>query len=536
MKKEPSKILFTLGGALIFNFIFWQEKPGINIILFDVFICSAIAVLSPYSLKNSNSRWLLAMHIATAAMVLIQNTLLSEVGFVVTLLLFASFSQYHHRSIWYATGSSMLNYLLAVPNFFRELMQENNSHESKPTRLRSFRVFLIPIAIVGFFIIIYSSANNVFSGILLGIVTSITNWLAHFFDWFPLERFVFFFLGIIVVSGLLLRNKRTYFSDRDMKRKNNLSRTKTSYKKWKESVWVDLLSIVAGKASAGLLALKHEFKSGLLSLVLLNVLLCIINCIDIKYVWLSSRFSKSAGMAAYVHEGAWLLIFSIILAMLVLLFFFRGNLNFYKKNKWLRYGAYIWILQNSFLVLSVFSRDYFYIAHYGLAYKRIGLLFFLTMVLGGLITVYLKIYYTKTIYFLLKINAWIGLVLLVSASTVNWDIMMVRYNLSRQSTIPLDVPFLLSLSDQTLPLIQKNKEVLEKTPTASYKYYYNGAAYNAAEFFELRKKTFLIQQKNYSWLSWNIADASTKKELTGNINYSFGYYRLAPYQFLWSLH
>ena len=167
-------------------------------------------------------------------------------------------------------------------------------------------------------------------------------------------------------------------------------------------------------------------------------------------------------MAAYVHEGAGLLIFSIILAMLLLLLFFRGNLNFYKKNKWLRYGAYLWIFQNLFLVFSVCMRDYYYISHYGLAYKRIGLLFFLAMVLAGLLTVFLKIYYTKTTYYLLRINAWVAILLLVFASTVHWDETIARYNLARKSSIPLDIHFLLSLSDKTLPLIENNKELLEK--------------------------------------------------------------------------
>ena len=206
--------------------------------------------------------------------------------------------------------------------------------------------------------------------------------------------------------------------------------------------------------------------------------------------------------------------------MLLLLFFFRGNLNFYKKNKWLRYGAYLWIFQNSFLVFSVFNRDYYYISHYGLAYKRIGLLFFLAMVLAGLVTVFLKIYYTKTIYFLLRINAWAGIILLVFASAINWDETIAQYNLARKSTIPLDVPFLLSLSDKTLPLLQKNEDVLEKDSSIDDRYYYNGSFHNAVDFFEYRKKDFLDRQSNYTWLSWNVADAYVKKELMVNTHLS----------------
>jgi hypothetical protein len=513
MKQKESKLFLIITGAIIFNIIFWKEKFGLNIILFDSLICVSVFLLFPYSLKNNTGKWLLAAHIITAATVLINNTILSKISFTITLLLLISFSQYLHRSVWYAAVSALQNYFLAIPNFFYELKAVTGKSIRLPRWLKSLRILLIPIAILIIFIIIYSSANNVFSNIISDLTTAIAGWLTHFFDWFSFERFGFFLLGIIVVSGLLLRSRNAYFSDIDMKMKNDFARKKTYFKKWKESAWADLFFVIMGKASSGILVLKSEMMIGSLSLSLLNALLLLVNIIDVKYVWLGFTFNKNANVVAYVHEGAWLLIFSIVLAMLLLLFFFRGNLNFYKKNKWLKCGAYLWILQNSFLVFSVFKRDYFYISHYGLAYKRIGLLFFLAMVLAGLVTVFLKIYLTKTTYYLLRVNAWIGIILLVFAATINWDETIAQYNLARKSAIPVDVPFLLSLSDKTLPLLQKNEDILEKNSATNDLYYYNGSFHNALDFFEYRKKDFMNRQKNYTWLSWNIADADVKKEL-----------------------
>ena len=513
MKQKESNLFLIISGAILFNIIFWKEKLGVNTILFDSFICGSVLLLFPYSLKNTSSKWLLAGHLLTAAMVLINNTLLSKISFSITLLLFISFSQYLHRSVWYASGSVLQNYILAIPNFFNELKVVNSKSIRLPRWLKSARLLLIPVSILIIFIVIYSSANSVFSSILYRIADSVSDWFMHFFDWFSLERFGFFLLGIIVVSGMVLRNRSAYFSNIDMKKHNDYARKKTYLKKWTESAWSDLFSVITGRVSSGILALKSELTMGIASLTLLNVLLLIVNIIDVKYVWMGFTFHQDVNMAAYVHEGAWLLIFSIILAMLLLLFFFRGNLNFYKKNKWLRYGAYLWIFQNAFLVLSVFNRDYYYISHYGLAYKRIGLLFFLAMVLVGLFTVFLKIYYTRTIYFLLRINAWAAIVLLVFASAVNWDETIAQYNLARTSTVPLDVPFLLSLSDKTLPLIQKRQDILEKNAASDSVYYFNGSFHNAIDFFEYRKKHFLEEQKNYTWLSWNVADAEVRKQL-----------------------
>src|SRR5450432_3040637 len=121
MKTERSKLILVILGAIIFNIIFWNEKPGVNTILFDIFICASVFYGYPYSLRNSPCRWLLAGHLITVSMIVVNNTMLSEISFSVTLLLFVSFSQYIHRSVWYAGGSALLNYVFVIPNFFRQL-------------------------------------------------------------------------------------------------------------------------------------------------------------------------------------------------------------------------------------------------------------------------------------------------------------------------------------------------------------------------------------------------------------------------------
>lgn len=513
MKTGSSKLLLIISGAILFNMIFWNEKMGVNTIIFDMFICASIFFVFPYSLRNNISKWLFAGHLITGAMVLMQNTILSKISFSATLLLFISFSQYIHRSAWYAGGSALLNYVLIIPNFFRELKDVNSIKINLSGLSRFLRMFLIPLGILTVFFIIYSFANTVFSGMASDVALIVEDWLTHFFDWFSPERIGFFLLGILIVGGLILRSRSTYFSDADLKQQNDLSRKKIYFKKWRESPFADLLSILTGRAATGILALKNEFTSGIISLILLNTLLLLVNIIDLQYVWLGYTYNRDSNLSAYVHEGAGLLILSIVLSMLLLLFFFRGNLNFYKKNKWLRFGAYLWILQNSFLVFSVFMRNYYYISHYGLAYKRIGLLFFLVMVLAGLFTVFLKIYYTKTTYYLLRINAWLAILLLVFASLFNIDETIAEYNLARKSLISVDVPFLLSLSDKTLPLLLKNKDVLEADTTD--RIYYKGTYFNSAvDLFEFRVREFLEKQQHYTWLSWNTTDAYIKEALS----------------------
>ena len=93
---------------------------------------------------------------------------------------------------------------------------------------------------------------------------------------------------------------------------------------------------------------------------------------------------------------------------------------------------------------------------------------------------------------------------------------MATYNLAHRNAIPLDVPFLLSLSDKTLPLIEEHQEVLSNTtvliPVSGD--YSDAAPLTTRQLFEQRKRDFLSEQKKYSWLSWNRTDAYVKDHLT----------------------
>jgi uncharacterized protein DUF4153 len=516
MKQAFLKSLLVLTGALLFNIIFWQEKMGLNLLIFDAFILWSVFYLYPSCFSNAVVKWLLLAHAITMATVLIHNTELSKLAFDITLLTLIVFVQYAHRSVWYAAGSSFMNYALMIPSFITDL----GSVKVKSVRFYSIskviRILIIPFLLVAVFFMLYSFSNAVFKDMMGELGDFLQRSLYRLFDWFNWQRFGFILLGLYITGGLLLKSKVDYFSRKDISQQDYMLRRKWSFAKWKDSVSSDLLSLFMGKFSRGNMALKNENTVGIISMAMLNLLLLCINCIDIVYVWFGFQYNNKMNLSDYVHEGTWILIFSIVLAMAVLLFFFRGNLNFYKKNKWLRYGAYGWIVQNIILVFSVLLRDYYYILHCGLAYKRIGVLFFLMMVLAGLITVSVKIYQRKTRYYLLRVNAWVAMGLLVLASCVHWDELIANYNIAHRDSISLDVKFLLSLSDKALPVIEQHQDILNQKiasddSTADERS--DSAPLTAKELFELRKKTFFEAQQNYSWLSWNMSDAYAKKYL-----------------------
>ncbi|MEP7142339.1 MAG: DUF4173 domain-containing protein [Ferruginibacter sp.] len=516
MKIASVKILLVTAGAILFNIIFWHEKLAVNSVLFDVFVLWSVFYLYPSALTQRLMKWLLAAHFITLAAVIIHNTYLSKLAFSATLLLVVVFSQYRHRSVWYAAASAVMNYLLMVPSFYANIKLLKGNQFNLYSAKRGIRFLVIPLILLFVFFGLYNFANTIFQHLVNDIGRAVENFFSRFFSWVSWKRTGFLLLGLFVTGGLLLKSSVTYFSEADTRKGNDLWRKRNNLMKWRQTNWFELLSLLMGRFANGAMALRNENKTAVISLILLNGLLLFINCVDITYVWFGFTYNNDINLSEYVHEGTGLLIFSILLAMLLLLFFFRGNLNFYKQNKWLRLGAYAWLFQNAVLVVSVLFRDYYYIEHYGLAYKRMGVLVFLLLVLAGLIPVFIKIHQRKTAYFLLRVNAWFAIIILVLSSCIHWDETIARYNLARKNTIALDVKFLLSLSDKVLPVLEKNMDVLVNTrkpvKDGEGEYLYRSSL-TPREVFENRKKEFSEAQKTYTWLSWNMADDYVKKEL-----------------------
>ena len=184
------------------------------------------------------------------------------------------------------------------------------------------------------------------------------------------------------------------------------------------------------KRDFSLLHLKYEYKTGWLSFGLLNLLILLFNFIDIFYL-LSGQLPNDVSYSAFVHQGVNTLILSIVLAITLVMYFFRGNLNFFRNNRKLKIMAYLWILQNILLLGATAYKNGLYIAEYGLTYKRIGVYCYLLLALAGLITTYIKVYQVKTNWFLVRKNAWIFYAVMIIATFFNWARIVTAYNLDK---------------------------------------------------------------------------------------------------------
>jgi len=125
---------------------------------------------------------------------------------------------------------------------------------------------------------------------------------------------------------------------------------------------------------------------GLITLALVNALLLLYNINDIEWIWVNFYLPEGVPLSQLVHEGTYFLIASILLAIGCLFTLFQPRYAALKGRRWLVAGALLWLVQNGVLVASVVVRNARYIDAHGLAYKRIGVLFFLALVLSGLAT------------------------------------------------------------------------------------------------------------------------------------------------------
>ncbi|MFV5695023.1 DUF4153 domain-containing protein [Flavobacterium sp. LB3P122] len=176
------------------------------------------------------------------------------------------------------------------------------------------------------------------------------------------------------------------------------------------------------------LDLDFERKSGEITLVLLN---CMILIFIVTYNY-EQFFEEqvSVSLSAATHERVNAVIFSIIMAIGVMLFFFKSGFNFDKKASNLKLLSKIWITLNGVLIICTTIKNIEYVTAFGLTYKRLGVFAFLLLAIIGLLITFWKIYKQKTNAYLFNQMIWYFYGTILLCSFVNWGNIVTNYNIS----------------------------------------------------------------------------------------------------------
>ncbi|GEL11673.1 hypothetical protein FGL01_24120 [Flavobacterium glycines] len=274
---------------------------------------------------------------------------------------------------------------------------------------------VIPVVFLSLFYFVYSFGSNHFSSLFTDYYLDIDAW----------QIFVLTALGFYISFTFW-----NYWIPEVCYEKNQLLDNEFS----EEAKTVN-------KNTFSFLDIDFERKSGAITLVLLNILLLVF-IVTYNYEQFFEVVQKS-NLSSDTHERVNAVIFSIVMAVGMLLFYFKGGFNFDKKAKSLKNLAKVWIVLNGVLIVSALIKNSEYVSYYGLTYKRLGVYTFLILALIGLIFSFIKIVRQKTNAFLFNQMVWYCYGIILLCSYVNWGNLITQYNIAVNKGV--EVRFLRSL-------------------------------------------------------------------------------------------
>lgn len=488
--------------ATLFDRLFWDQEVGLNLALF-----AAAAMGMSLALRraaSASARWALAGLLVCASMLVVHGSIIAVVGTLASLAVSAVLLlEPAQRSLPVAMAGAVLNGLFAPVGLAGLL---NDGLKQLPATRRGWRwtrLAFLPLVVVAVYFLIYRAANPRFEAMTAGFLDGLFELIGDLLGELLTPHVFFLGFALLVSATLLHRFAPHLFAGPEWRMNESLVRERRQRPHW-------LPPLALG-------ALDRERRMGVVLLVLVNLLLLVVNLIDIAWVWTGFTVEEGFSLKQFVHEGTWLLILSILLSMAILLHLFRGNLNFHPKERALRLLAAAWIAQNFILGISVFLRNYHYINFHGLAYKRIGVIVFLALVLVGLVTLYVKVSRRRTLLFLLRVNGWAAFVALVGLTTVNWDGLIVRYNLAHWNQGEIDVDNYLAMSDKVLPLLYGDLPKVEaqmakhRGNRVRWVEHLDPQAFRRA--LDRKRERFLERYAVQDWRSWTLADQRTHEAL-----------------------
>jgi hypothetical protein len=473
------RLLLSLLLGICYAFLFYPGKVGLNAPIFDGLLLLIYLRTEPDLRRQP-------MFIVAAAgllfsgisVVLVNSWLASLVHFSSLLLVFGTARVRELRFIWFAL-------LLGALAVFRMPYDAIRAYRNEPAKRENdrnfhFRYALIPTLILLPFTAIYYQANPAFASLLNGFNVLghfVSGWNVLLFGWgsWLAACLLFPFAG---ESELASYGKT--FRD-DIPRRSSEPR----------SNWFAIF-----QANPIPLGLKYEYGLAKGTLLGLNGLLLVVLLMDVPTIFGGYSGQSAAELSQFVHQGTYLLIFSILLAMLVIIVYFRGLLNFYPRIQKVRKLAFLWIGQNALLAVLVGVRNLRYVEEYGLAWGRVQVFFGLLLILFGLFTLYRKVSRRLSLSYLLHTNgmaAWLGLLLFAA---VNWSGVITRYNLTFQAADRQDLQYLFEALGEGNDFLLCDEAFVAR---------YLAKHHQGRDLRNLRRK---LSPREYStdWRSWNYAD------------------------------
>lgn len=461
MKKNDWAILISV---FVYGALFYDQTAGINFLLFNILIVGLLLFRQFDLIKNKVWLSVALGALASSFFIYMYGSALAIWANMFSLFILSALSIGPKTSFLTSIFLTVCSVSTSCVFMFIDWVNRKKNQiigvYQRPFYVKLF-LFVIPFLIAVLFFFFYQTSNPLFYDFTKDINLDFIS-----IGW------MFFTLG-----GLLLLYG--FFHNKIMPSVYELD----------EKVSLNLTPEIASSKNFlnGLMRIDNENLSGIILFIMLNTLLLILNMLDINYFLFNGKLPEGVSHKGFVHDGIGTLITSIIIAICIILFYFRGELNFHKQNKWLKMMALLWILQNAFIIFSTAYRNNLYIEESGISYKKIGVYVYLILALIGLATTFIKVVKLKTNWYLFRVNAAVYYYFIVFCCFFNWDVIITNFNIKKYTDEhkKLEKYLLLDLSYKNLP------QLLTLPDSAA-----NSDDYEARDYYNFSRGTYYYDFKS----------------------------------------
>ncbi|MFN8297783.1 MAG: DUF4173 domain-containing protein [Chitinophagales bacterium] len=403
-----------LVSTFAFTILFYEQNEGLNYLLFNLLLVTLTAFNNRSLLTKPAWLVVAAGALLSSFYVFWYGTGLPVLANWCSILALAGLSYTPNASLHLAGATGFLSLFFSFfRGFFSKALipAEETDTTTKPAR---FPMIVIAISVTTLFFLLYRDSNPLFANVTDNINLNFIN-----FSW------VFFtFLGFVWMYGFFRHRSSEKLIRLDGMSSDNLP-VITEEQHSSPAKWFALLPAT-------------EIFGGALLFSLLNLLLLSVNGLDVYYIWIAKRLPAGISAADYLHDGTETLVFSILLAILIILVVFRGYLNFAPKTQTLRWLCYSWIAQNVVMLFTTAQRNWWIIESSGFTRRRIGVYVYLLLCVIGLFITFLKVAQRRSNWFLFRKNAWAFYVLFLFSLPVNWDELIITFNYQRFKSLQFE--------------------------------------------------------------------------------------------------
>jgi hypothetical protein len=458
-----------LAAAVIFSILFYQQRPGLNFFIFTSMITALILLFNPEKKKDKNWWYYAILCNLCGSMIMVVNSVLSIFATVISLLVLSGKSFNKSNSVFLGAFFSFFSLVSAVIYWVldRANKVDNTAKEKTSRKWQMAAGVILALLFALFFFFLYRSANPLFADFTAKINL----------DWISFGWLFFTFFGFIVMRGLILGRSIKLIADTEVNISQPISAGEGEDKEEMQFSTVIAITLFAA----------------------LNLMLLFLNGLDVVNLFFKHQLPNGITLSDFVHQSVWATVFSILVAVTLIMWFFKGELNFNKHGRPVKYLVFFWILQSTFMVIDTMVRNYWYTNEYTLTYLRIGVYVFLSLSLIGLGFTIFKIAQRKSAWALMRDNFETWFLILALSTCINWDNLITDYNISHAGNKKvLDKTYLLEMSDSNLPQMM---ELFRDQNSSTGKF----SEYEYSRFRNMMTRS-LVKARNTNWQSFNLRD------------------------------